>query len=361
MMRLTCLNCGRPYPEEGAPFRCPKCGGIFDDLDPVLWEQPDPGQSGIWRHFPSAFPGALQVSLGEGNTPLVEARVGQRRVHFKREDANPTGSFKDRGTAALITFLRSRGVDDLVEDSSGNAGASFAAYAARAGLRARVFVPEAASGPKRRQIEAYGAVLTTVPGPRSAATLAAESAAAAGAVYASHAYLPANLAGYATAAFELVHDLGAAPGAVLAPAGQGGVILGMSRGFLALQRAGKIAKPPILIGVQASVCAPIAAYAEIGVNGLELVTEGTTVAEGVRVRSPLRLQSVVEAVRASGGGFVAVREDDILPGRDSLAALGFYVEPTSALVWKALELQLQHLPDPVAVMLTGSGHKWAPT
>ncbi len=247
-----------------------------------------------------------------------------------------------------------------MEDSSGNAGASFAAYAARAGIRAHVFVPETASGPKRSQIEAYGAILKNVAGPRSEATAAAERLSESGVTYASHAYLPLNLAGYATAAYEIAEQLDTDAGAVIAPAGQGGLILGMSRGFEALRIAGRIRRVPALIAVQAAACAPLAAFAEVGLNGLSLVTEGATVAEGVRVRSPLRLQSVIEAVRASGGRFLAVDEGDILPGRDSLARLGFYVEPTSALTWKALQESLAQLPDPVVVILTGSGYKWKP-
>jgi hypothetical protein len=86
------------------------------------------------------------LSLGEGDTPLIWCRVRGRRVAFKCEYANPTGSFKDRGTATLVAFLRSRKVTRAIEDSSGNAGAAFAAYAARAGIKARVYVPESASG-----------------------------------------------------------------------------------------------------------------------------------------------------------------------------------------------------------------------
>jgi threonine synthase len=360
MMRIVCLNCARPYPDSGTPHRCPACGGLYDDLDPLQCVEADSRQPGIWRYLRLGYPESEQISLGEGRTPLVEAHLDGRRVAFKCEYANPTGSFKDRGSAALITFLASRGVGEAVEDSSGNAGASFAAYAARAGMRARVFVPEAASGPKRRQIEAYGAILQTITGSRSEATLAAERLAQSGIAYASHAHLPFNLAGYATAAYEIVEQLGTQPGAVIAPAGQGGLILGVWRGFEALRRAGRIQRMPILIAVQAAACAPLAAFAEIGPSGLSMVTEGATVAEGVRVRSPLRLQSVVDAVLASGGRFVAVDEGDILPGRDSLAGMGFYVEPTSALVWKALQEFLPQLPDPVVAVLTGSGYKWNP-
>ena len=103
---------------------------------------------------------------------------------------------------------------------SGNAGASFAAYAARAGINARVYVPDSASGPKRKQIEAYGAELVPVPDPRSKASQAVSQAAESGMVYASHAYLPFNLPGYATCAYEIYEQLGRGPGAIIVPAGQ---------------------------------------------------------------------------------------------------------------------------------------------
>ena len=294
------------------------------------------------------------ISLGEGNTPLVWAEAFGRQVAFKCEYQNPTGSFKDRGTAALVTFLKSRGVTEAVEDSSGNAGASFAAYAVRAGIKARVFVPEAASGPKRRQIELYGAELVPVAGPRSNAAEAVKHAADAGAVYASHAYLPFNLPGYATIAYEIVEQLGGrVPGAVIVPAGQGGLLLGAWRGFEALQQAGVMKEAPRMIGVQAEVCSPL-----VKGEGGRMKDESPTLAEGVRVGDPLRKEAVRKAVEESGGHWAAVAEKDILPGRDALAQKGFYVEPTSALVWKALEEVLPHTPDPVVTILTGSGLKF---
>ena len=112
-----------------------------------------------------------------------------------------------------------------LEDSSGNAGASFAAYAARAGVRAKVFIPDAAAGPKRKQIEAYGAEVIRIPGLRSNAAEAALNAAAGGEVYASHAYLPFGLSGYATIAYEIFRQLGQAPGSVIAPVGQGNSVV----------------------------------------------------------------------------------------------------------------------------------------
>ncbi len=128
-------------------------------------------------------------------------------------------------------FYTSAEYKSAVEDSSGNAGASFAAYAARGGIKARVFIPESASGPKRRQIETYGAELIPVSGPRSAAAEAVEREAQAGEVYASHAYLPFGMAGIATIAYEIFEQLGRAPGTVIAPAGHASLVLGYSARF----------------------------------------------------------------------------------------------------------------------------------
>ena len=363
--QIHCIDCGRAYPDTGAPYRCPDCGGLFDFSRPWTFDpaQVDSSRRGVFRFSSTLRLGSAQAfgadsvsdsfSLGEGNTPLVWAEAFGRKVAFKCEYQNPTGSFKDRGTAALIAFLKSRGVTDAVEDSSGNAGASFAAYAARAGIKAKIFAPESASGPKRRQIEAYGAELVPVPGPRAKASEAVEKAAQDGATYASHAWLPFNLPGYATIAYEIVEQLGRTPGAVIVPAGQGGLLLGAWRGFEALNQAGVTHEATRMVGVQAQACSPLVKD-ERG----KMKEESPTLAEGVRVSNPLRKKAVREAVEKSGGTWVAVAEKDILPGRDALARQGFYVEPTSALVWKALENCLPTLPDPVVVILTGSGLKF---
>jgi threonine synthase len=157
------------------PYKCPHCGGIFDYGEPVSYD-PAPvesSQPGVWRYRRSfGLPPEVEpVSLGEGGTPLVWAEAFGMPVAFKCEFQNPSGSFKDRGSAVIAGFLKSRGVTAAVEDSSGNAGASFAAYAARAGIQARIFVPDSASGPKKRQIEAYGAQVVRIMGPRSAHSL----------------------------------------------------------------------------------------------------------------------------------------------------------------------------------------------
>jgi threonine synthase len=276
------------------------------------------------------------VSLGEGGTPLLPQLVDQRTIFFKCEHLNPTGSFKDRGSAVIVSALMAEGVREAVEDSSGNAGASFAAYCARAGIKATVYVPEYAAGPKHAQIEMAGAKIVPVPGPRSAASDAVRQRAEAGTAYASHAHLPHVLAGMATMAFEIVDQLGAAPGALVLPVGQGTLLLGAYYGFVSMLAAGRISSIPKIVGVQARACAPIWQAYGGGNSGQEFTDEGETLAEGIRIARPLRLDAVLAAVQDSGGRILAVEEQQIIEGRNALALNGFYVEPTSAVVWPAL-------------------------
>jgi threonine synthase len=361
MVEIACSNCHRKYPDDGLPFRCPVCGGVYDvtEIDPADLSVSSPDLPGIWR-YQAAFglpAHAPVLTLGEGGTPLLWGQAYDRQVAFKLEYQNPTGSFKDRGSAVIASLCLARRVTEAVEDSSGNAGASFAAYAARAGLHAKIFIPASASGPKRLQIEAYGAQVVPVPGPRSNAAEAVERAARQGDGYASHAYLPHGLLGYATIAYELVEQLNQPPGTVIAPVGQGNLMLGIARGFSALKAAGRIARRPYLVGVQARACAPLWAVSKYGAAGLAWVTEGETLAEGVRLKHPVRGDLVLQAVEASQGSFVAVEEEDILPGRDQLAHQGLYVEPTSALVWDALKQVVGSVPEPIVAILTGTGYK----
>lgn len=359
---IECTNCHRPYPEHGTPYRCPVCRGLYDfkEMPPFEAEKVDIALPGIWRYRSSfGLPEDTPiVSLGEGNTPVVWSEAFGQQTAFKLEFTNPTGSFKDRGTTTLISFLKGRGVNEAVEDSSGNAGASFAAYAARGDIKAHVFIPETAAGPKRQQVQAYGAEIVPVPGPRSNSADRVMKTADRGMTYASHAYLPFNLPGYATIAYEIYAQLGIAPGSFICPAGQGGLLLGAARGFNALVKAGKIPAVPRLFGVQARACAPLWAVSTYGAEGQRWVTEAPTLAEGVRVRFPLRGDVVIKEVEKSGGAFLAVDEEEILPGRDQLSIRGLYVEPTSALVWSALGQLSGQIPEPVIVILTGTGLKY---
>jgi threonine synthase len=161
----------------------------------------------------------------------------------------------------------------------------------------------------------------------------------------------------ATIAFEIVEQLGRTPGAVILPVGHGSLLIGIHRGFEAMVEVGVIDASPPLVGVQAHACAPIWTAYTRGAMQSESVTEGETVAEGIRILAPPRAEAVLKALGESGGRMVAVDEESIHDGRNALAKHGLYVEATSAVVWPALQLTLKDLKDPVVVIMTGSGYK----
>lgn len=361
MIKASCTNCSEIYPENGAPFRCERCGGYYEFVDSTVYDIGliNDKLPGIWRYksFFNLPEDASIEYLGEGDTPLVWTKVNGKDIAFKLEFLNPTGSFKDRGTALLVSFLKSRGVSIAVEDSSGNAGASFAAYAVQAGLQARVYTPEYASGPKRNQIEYYGAEVIPVSGPRSAASEAVLKAAEMGEIYASHAYFPIGIEGFSTVAYEIIEQLDSEPGTVITPVGQGSLLLGLARGFEQLLNARLIRKKPTLFGVQAMVCAPLWAVFKFGAQGLGWVTEGETIAEGVRIKQPVRGDLILKMMKTDNVEFIAVEENNIIYGQEQLARLGFFVEPTSSVVWNALEQVGHEMPEPIVIILTGSGLK----
>ncbi len=326
-------------------------------FDPAQIEQ---AQSGVWRYahvYP--LPAETQrVTLGEGGTPLIWTQMASRSIGLKMESQNPTGSYKDRGTAVMVSHLKNCEVKEAVEDSSGNAGASFAAYAARTGLRARIFIPASASGPKRKQIEDYGAELVAVDGPRSAASLAVQQEVQRGAVYASHAYSPFWLAGLTSLAFEIWEEMQAVPGSIIAPVGHGGLMTGLVRGFQLLHDSGVTQTMPFFLGVQANPCAPIAcAYSRGDVEPCG-VEEGHTVAEGIRVRNPSHGVELLTLFHRGLGAFTGIDEQDILPARNELAQQGISVEPTSAVVWHAARQWIEKLPEPILLIMSGSGLKY---
>jgi threonine synthase len=331
----------------------------FQGVFPYHPSAVEPDLPGIWPYrqaflLPDAAP---VVSLGEGRTPLIWGEAEGRRIGFKLESLNPTGSHKDRGTAVLAGLLAARNIQQVVEDSSGNAGASLAAYCARLGIRAEVYFPAAASGPKRHQIERLGGIPHPVPGPREAAARAVLEAAEAGAHYASHAYLPFDLPGFATIAYELYRDLGESPGAVIAPVGHGSLLLGIIRGFQALRAAGVIREQPAYVGVQSAACAPLAAAYRGSARRSESGQGGKSAAQGVQIAEPVRAQPLVERVRESGGLIMAVSEPDLEHGHRELRKRGLDVEATSALVWSAIKECAGKYPGPVIAVLTGHGLK----
>jgi len=312
--------------------------------------------------------GAVPVSMGEGLTPLVATNLGGTRVLFKLEYLAPSGAFKDRGTSVLISALKHWGVQRAADDSSGNAGASFAAYAAHAEIAAEVYAPAHASPAKLAQIEIYGATLRRIEGVREKTTEALEAATAAGLVYASHAWSPFTLEGTKTVAYELWEQLTGRVGGAAAPArsngapdyfvspiGQGSLFLGAYRGFKDLAAAGLIGRLPRMIGVQSTGCPPIAEAVRQGRDRAAGIEKRQSIAEGIALARPIRDAEILRAIQETGGDAIAVSDDEIRAARGALARVGLYVEPTSAVVAAAL-LRIR-LQGTIVAALTGSGLK----
>ena len=300
----------------------------------------------MWRYLnrlPSAGPETIweRTTLGEGMTPLVELKPG---VLAKMEQVSPTGSFKDRGAAVMVSLAAGAGEGTVVADSSGNAGKAVAAYAARAGIAAEIFVPAGTSPAKTASASANGATVVEVDGGREAAARAAVERLEAGdAWYASHVYQASFVHGVKTIAFELFEQLGGrAPGTVLVPAGNGTLVQGLWLGFSELARFHRCACPRI-VACQSDRFAALAGATPTG---------EPTAASGIAISRPPRLGQVRAALVASSGTVVRVAEEAILEAQDSLSRLGVAVEPTGAAAWAALPAAGQ-LPGPVVVVLSG--------
>jgi threonine synthase len=355
---FRCSRCDWTDSADHQAWRCASCGSPIE-LDRPALELNVHGLEGdgVWRYSDWIGVGPA-VTLGEVRTPLVTLPV-TGSVQAKNDSLLPTGSFKDRGASVLVAWLLAHGAKHIVLDSSGNSGAAHAAYAARAGLTCEIYAPSNTSSAKLAQARAYGARVCTIDGPRAASSRAAQEAAARlGASYASHQWHPAFLAGTETIAFELWEQCEVVPTAVILPVGAGTLLLGVARGFQRLEAAGVITAIPRLIGIQAQGCAPIARA--LGCKRIDQ-SPGPSVAEGIQVVEPPRLQQIVAAIRDSGGTALTVHDEDILEQHRRLARYGVLVEPTAAAaaagLYVAQERGLVGIHDSVVAILTGSGLK----
>lgn len=310
----------------------------------------------LWR-YGAMLPAEKRFSLGEGGTPLARTEINGLTVYAKLEYLNPTGSFKDRGTAVIVNHLLAHGVTDVVEDSSGNAGASLAAYTSATGIHARIFAPASAPQGKKKLIAAFGAELVEIPGPRINTTEACLKAAET-TVYATHAWSPFFLAGQMTCAWEIWEQLGRrAPDAIVCTVGHGGLFIGLARGFRALLDAGLIERMPRLFAVQSAACDPVVQAWERGLDVPEAVVQQPGVADGIAVTLPVHGAEILAAVRSTGGAALRVDDAAILTAQQLLHKRGLMVEPTSAVPAAAL-LLTKLTPDATIVMpLTGNGLK----
>jgi len=326
----------------------------------------------MWR-YAAALPllqDEVPVSLGEGCTPLLESRalarqVGVRRLWVKDEGVNPTASFKARGLSAAVTRARARGVPGLVVPTAGNAGAALAAYAAAAGVPARVYAPETTPRPILDIIRAMGVELVTISGHigdcgKLSVSFAQESG------YFNVATLrePFRAEGNKTLGLELAEQLGwRLPDAIVYPTGGGEGVIGMWKAFHEMKKWGWIdanERLPRMIVAQASGCAPLVRALRAGHDRAVPWESPSTHAAGLRVPGPLGDRLVLRALRESGGEAESASEDEIRAYTAQLAhATGIDAAPEggAALAVTSLLVRAGRL-DPeseVVVYNTGSG------
>jgi threonine synthase len=273
-----------------------------------------------FRRFLPIAPGEEPVTLGEGDTPLLQAErtgreIGLADLWIKDEGINPTGSFKARGMSMAVTRAALGGAESFVVPTAGNAGVALAAYAARAGKHAKIFAPTTTPSTILSQIRWFGGDLTLLDGHIGDCGRAAfEYARDTGAFPISTLREPYRIEGKKTLGLELVRQLGwKLPDVVIYPAGGGTGLIGMWLAFAELLRIGWASgTPPRLFAVQSSGCAPVVRAVAEGAERCEPWPDPWTVASGLRVPAPLGGALMLRAIRDTGGGAVAVPDDDLV-------------------------------------------------
>ena len=330
---LECSGCGAQRSADGLPGVCETCGAPYLVRYPAT---PAPEAKAalagrpwtMWRYreWLPLEPEQQAVSLGEGGTPLLDApRLAQRHgfggLLVKDESVNPTGSFKARGLAAAVTRASAAGARAFVVPTAGNAGVALAAYAARAGLTARIYAPKTTPPTILSQIRSYGAELELIPGHIGDCGKAARAYAALhDAVDVSTLREPYRIEGKKTLGLELAEQLDwHLPEAIVYPTGGGTGLIGMWKAFGELSRAGWIEGAlPRLYAVQATGCAPVIRAFETGADRCTPWRDPTTVAAGLRVPGPLGDRLMLKALRESQGGAIAVSDDALMEGAREL-------------------------------------------
>ena len=333
------------------------------DRPPTLWR---------YREVLPAAAGGAPVSLGEGFTPLLHAarlgaELGMDWLYVKDESANPTNSFKARGLSVAVTRARDLGARTLSVPSAGNAGNALAAYAAQAGLAARVFMPRDVKEPFIRECELYGADVTLVDGLiTDAGRLAATQATAAGWYDVSTLKEPYRVEGKKTMAYELAEQFGWEwPEWFIYPTGGGTGIVGMWKAFAELEQLGWMprGRRPRFVAVQATGCAPIVRAFAAGAERAVPWTGAQTVADGLRVPAAIGDFLILQALRDSGGAAVAVEDDQMVAAMRDLGRLeGISAAPEGGATLCALRALLQQgvidRADRVVLFNTGGALKY---
>jgi len=368
MDRLECRFCRRDFAYDPfLPF-CPDCA------EPLLVPSPRPprafrlDQSLALERFAEFLPlPALDpaLSLGEGSTPLLRLgrlarRLGLRDLYAKNETMNPTQSFKDRGTAVAVQNARRLGFGRIGTVSTGNMAASTAAYGARAGLVTFVLLKEGTPPENIRMAGIHQPRLIVVEGDYGRLFSESLVLGRKRGILFMNSIDPFRIEGYKLTGYEIFLQMGGrVPDYCLVPLSSGGHLLGLLKSFLELRDLGLADRLPVVVGVQADGCAPLARAFASGAPRFDVFENPRTIAHAISNPHPPAGNLVLAMMRAAGGIILSVGDDEMLEAQGQLASEGLFCQPDSATTLAGL-LKLQRTAAPAAsvvLVVTGSGLK----
>ena len=380
LTHLECTYCHATYPADEVIRLCTECSkvlyprydlaGARDALNPdELKNRP----ANMWRYFEvmPVLDEANVITLGEGFTPIFKAerlgdKIGASAVYIKDEGLNPTASFKARGLSAAVSKAKELGITKLTMPSAGNAAGAMAAYAAKGGMEAHVFMPKDAPEANQIEVSISGGDLTLIDGLISdAGVLSRKRAAEEGLFDVSTLQEPYRVEGKKTMGYEIAEQSDwELPDAIIYPTGGGTGIVGMWKAFAEMEEMGWIGpKRPKMYAVQAEGCAPIVRAFREGAEFAEPWENAQTMAAGIRVPGAIGDYLILGAIRESGGGALTVTDDEMKYYMSLVASLeGMFICPEGAATAVALNKLLvagDLSPDENILLLnTGSGLKY---
>lgn len=378
---LRCINCQSDFPTSQRIYVCPKCAGLLDvvyELNEFHGEQAvsvwdgrrasaeSIDQSGVWR-FRELLPETDEseiVTMIEGNTQIWDAPrsaeyAGMNRLSFKHLGMNPTGSFKDLGMTTGITQAKRLGATSVACASTGNTSASMAAYAARAGMKAFVFIPsgQIALG-KLSQALDYGAVVLQLEGDFDDAMRLVREVADESPLYLLNSVNPFRLEGQKTIAFEMMQQRGwQLPDRVVVPGGNLGNSSAIAKGFHELMERGVINRMPRITIIQAEGANPLYRMWEARAETLTPVPGATTLATAIKIGNPVSWPKAMRGLRWSGGEVEQVTEQEIADAKAMIGRDGIGCEPASAVTLAGIKKMIAaggvNPDEDVVAILTG--------
>ncbi len=361
-MNFICAKCGQQEDVRTKKLKC-DCGGLWKlDYQPPAFDASliDKNTWSLFRYrkfMPLTDDTWQKVTLGEGMTPVIPF---DDHTLFKMDYFMPSLSFKDRGAAVLVSYIKSLGIRSVVQDSSGNAGNSVAAYCGRVGIDCEIFVPEGTSDKKIRMIEAHGAKAVVVPGNRDhCADVCRAKVEKEGIYYANHVYNPFFYEGTKTYIYEIYEQLGRIPGHIFVPLGNGTLFIGIMKALEEFLRSGVISQMPQVVIVQSELCQPF--VKAMDKKARDIIPEEVipTMAEGIAIGLPLRSAEILSYIYEHKVQGITIPEDKILTAREKIARQGIYCEHTTAAIYAGYEhyCETYGRPDEALISMCGAGLK----